>query len=183
MNDASRVAGAVTTWAGVTRVAASPQGVRQVWLPDWHAPPERVDMTQAAVFVLPDRGDSAALGYLDVALRELAAYFAGTLRAFTVPLNYVGPAFQMQVWAAVARVPYGATRTYGQIAAELGRPEAARAVGAANGANPVAPFVPCHRIIGSTGKLTGYGPGLALKERLLVMEGVLPPRLLQGEGA
>lgn len=120
------------------------------------------------------RGERAAEDRLRQALGELAEFFAGERRTFTVALDPRGPAFYRRAWEAVARVPYGETRSYGEIAREIGAAQAVRAVGTANGANPVAPFVPCHRIVGSDGRLTGYGPGLPLKERLLVMEGALP---------
>ena len=101
-------------------------------------------------------------------------YFRGERREFTVTLDPQGTDFYRAAWAEVARVPYGETRSYGEIAQAIGAPAAVRAVGAANGANPVAPFVPCHRIVGSDGRLTGYGPGLPLKARLLAMEGATP---------
>jgi O-6-methylguanine DNA methyltransferase len=93
---------------------------------------------------------------------------------FEVPLDLQGPSFFGRVWAEVGRVAYGETRSYQEIAERLGAPKSTRAVGAANGANPVAPLVPCHRILGSNGDLTGYGPGLPLKQRLLAMEDAVP---------
>jgi methylated-DNA-[protein]-cysteine S-methyltransferase len=165
--------GCVTTWAGTTRVRASAAGVREVWLPDWHGEDPPVGSVQPVIHV--ERGDGdAAERHLKQALEDLAEYFAGRRHIFTVVLDPRGPAFFRTIWDEVARVPYGETRAYGEIARMLGEPDAARAVGAANGANPVAPFVPCHRIVGSDGQLTGYGPGLALKQRLLVMEGAVP---------
>lgn len=104
------------------------------------------------------------------AVEELREYFAGTRREFTVPLAPVGTPFQQQVWAALREIPYGETRTYGQIAARIGRPRACRAVGMANNRNPIAIMVPCHRVVGSTGALTGYAAGLPIKERLLELE-------------
>ena len=101
---------------------------------------------------------------------QLRAYLSGELRAFSLPYDTRGTAFQREVWAVVARIPYGETRTYGQVARELGRSGAARAVGLANGRNPVAPVVPCHRVVGSDGRLTGYAGGLELKRRLLQLE-------------
>jgi methylated-DNA-[protein]-cysteine S-methyltransferase len=105
-----------------------------------------------------------------VALAQLAGYFAGERKPFDVPLDVRGTPFQRLVWEAVAAVPYGQTRTYSEIARAVGRPAAFRAVGAANGANPVPPIVPCHRIVGADGDLTGYGGGLAMKQRLLELE-------------
>ncbi len=107
---------------------------------------------------------------IDQALVELHAYLAGRLRAFETPLDPRGTPFQRRVWAEVARIPYGATASYGEIAARIGRPGAARAVGAANAANPLPLFVPCHRVVGADGALRGYGGGLALKAALLQLE-------------
>ena len=101
----------------------------------------------------------------------LTAYFDGELRAFSTTVDLRGTAFQCRVWEALRAIPYGETRSYGYIANAIGLPRAVRAVGAANGANPVPIIVPCHRVIGSNGTLTGYGGGLSLKERLLVLEG------------
>lgn len=103
--------------------------------------------------------------------RELRAYFAGELRVFSIPLDLAGTEFQLSVWHYLTKIPYGETRSYAQVAEAVGRPSAVRAVGAANGSNPVAIIVPCHRVIGSNGKLTGYGGGLPLKKRLLELEG------------
>jgi methylated-DNA-[protein]-cysteine S-methyltransferase len=172
------VTGTVRTWAGTTRVMASPRGVREVWLPNWRggapegAQPE-AQTAQAAAISAP-AGQGTAHAHLRRALAELAEYFAGERRAFTVALDPQGNDFYRTIWEAVARVPYGETRSYGEIAREIGAPGAARAVGAANGSNPVAPFIPCHRIVGSDGRLVGYGPGLPLKLRLLRMEDALP---------
>ncbi|MCW1932406.1 methylated-DNA--[protein]-cysteine S-methyltransferase [Pararhodobacter zhoushanensis] len=104
---------------------------------------------------------------------QLAAYFAGELHRFDLPLHLSGTAFQTSVWHSLATIPLGETRTYGQIAALLGRPKASRAVGAANGNNPVPIILPCHRVIGSNGSLTGFGGGLPVKDYLLRLEGVL----------
>ncbi len=101
---------------------------------------------------------------------ELSAYFAGRLRAFNVPLANPGTPFQQAVWAELGRIPYGETRTYRQIAALVGRPGAIRAVGTANGANPLAILVPCHRLVNDAGGLSGYGGGLWRKEALLALE-------------
>ncbi len=101
---------------------------------------------------------------------QLKAYFARELTEFDLPLAATGTPFQQRVWAALQRIPYGETRSYGQLAAEIGSPTASRAVGAANGRNPVSIVVPCHRVIGSTGRLTGYAGGLSTKELLLAHE-------------
>lgn len=102
--------------------------------------------------------------------QQLRAYFAGELHAFDVPLAPHGTEFQREVWRALTSIPYGTTTTYGKIAADVGRPAASRAVGMANGRNPISIIVPCHRVIGSNGTLTGYGGGLHRKEFLLSME-------------
>ena len=107
--------------------------------------------------------------------RQLGEYFAGTRTAFDFPLKLEGNAFERRVWEALQAIPYGTTTTYGELAARLGAPEAARAVGAANGRNPIAIVVPCHRVIGARGKLTGYGGGLERKRALLAHEGALLP--------
>lgn len=105
------------------------------------------------------------------AARQLREYFAGRLRQFDLPLDPRGTPFQRRVWCEVATIPYGRTRSYSEIAEALGTPRAVRAVGAANGANPLPIVIPCHRVIGASGKLVGYGGGLALKRRLLELEG------------
>jgi methylated-DNA-[protein]-cysteine S-methyltransferase len=102
---------------------------------------------------------------------ELREYFAGKRTVFTVPLDMRGTPFQKQVWEALLGIPYGETRTYGQLANQLGNPRATRAVGAANGRNPVAIIAPCHRVIGFSGKLTGFAGGLEAKALLLNLEG------------
>ncbi|MFV6031426.1 methylated-DNA--[protein]-cysteine S-methyltransferase [Streptomyces sp. NPDC056264] len=104
------------------------------------------------------------------AIRQLDAYFAGELTEFELPLNLIGTPFQLRVWEGLLRIPYGETRTYGELAEELGNPGASRAVGLANGKNPVSIIVPCHRVVGASGSLTGYGGGLDRKQRLLAFE-------------
>ncbi|GAA4379242.1 methylated-DNA--[protein]-cysteine S-methyltransferase [Actinomadura verrucosospora] len=101
---------------------------------------------------------------------QLSAYFAGDLTEFELPLRLRGTPFQARVWAALQEIPYGETVTYGELAAEIGSPSASRAVGLANGRNPVGVIVPCHRVVGSTGSLTGYGGGLDRKRYLLDFE-------------
>lgn len=122
-----------------------------------HRPPEET-------FGEPDAGP------FDEAVEQLDAYFAGELREFTLPLDLAGTPFQRCVWAELQRIPYGETRTYGELAENLGKPGASRAVGLANGKNPVGIIVPCHRVIGASGSLTGYGGGLDRKQRLLAFE-------------
>ena len=108
--------------------------------------------------------------HLDRAHDQLDAYFAGRLRRFEMPLDCRGTTFQRQVWAELAAIPYGETRSYGAIAAAIGRPSASRAVGAANGRNPVSIIVPCHRVVGTGGGLTGFAGGLDVKRQLLALE-------------
>jgi methylated-DNA-[protein]-cysteine S-methyltransferase len=109
------------------------------------------------------------------ASRQLTEYFAGDRHEFELTLALVGNPFELTVWDALQRIPYGETASYGEIAREIGRPNAPRAVGLANGRNPVAVIVPCHRVIGADGSLTGYGGGLERKRFLLDLEsGVLP---------
>jgi len=104
------------------------------------------------------------------AVDQLDAYFAGELTDFDVELDMRGTEFQRRVWQALLTIPYGETRSYGEIAEQIGAPGAARAVGLANGHNPIAIIVPCHRVIGASGKLTGYGGGLDRKQTLLELE-------------
>jgi methylated-DNA-[protein]-cysteine S-methyltransferase len=101
---------------------------------------------------------------------QLDEYFAGKRKAFSVPFDMRGTRFQQDVWAALLAIPFGETRSYGQLAKQLGNPRASRAVGAANGKNPVSIIVPCHRVIGSSGKLTGFAGGLDTKAHLLNLE-------------
>jgi methylated-DNA-[protein]-cysteine S-methyltransferase len=116
--------------------------------------------------VFGERDDAA---FVDV-VGQLREYFAGQRRSFDVPLTLQGTPFQRQVWAALCEIPYGETTSYGELAARLGRPNAARAVGLANGRNPIGIIVPCHRVVGADGALTGYGGGLDRKEHLLAFE-------------
>ena len=102
--------------------------------------------------------------------RQLRAYFAGKLQRFSLPLDFQGTAFQQSVWQALLTIPFGETRSYAEIARQIGRPQAVRAVGAANGSNPISIVAPCHRVIGSNGALTGYAGGLAAKQHLLGLE-------------
>ncbi|MFI2779655.1 methylated-DNA--[protein]-cysteine S-methyltransferase [Streptomyces sp. ALB3] len=122
-----------------------------------HRPPEES-------FGVPDPGPFTE------AARQLDAYFAGELTEFDLPLRLEGTPFQRSVWAELVRIPYGETRTYGDLADSLGKAGASRAVGLANGRNPVGIIVPCHRVIGASGSLTGYGGGLDRKQRLLAFE-------------
>ncbi|MEU1500699.1 methylated-DNA--[protein]-cysteine S-methyltransferase [Streptomyces sp. NPDC005732] len=107
---------------------------------------------------------------LPEAKRQLTAYFAGDLKEFDLPMRLAGTPFQRSVWEQLARIPYGEIRSYGELADALGNPKASRAVGLANGRNPVGIIVPCHRVVGADGSLTGYGGGLDRKRRLLDFE-------------
>ena len=137
------------------RLAASASGIRSV---AFHPP------------AAEGRGGAARNPLLKEAVRQLHAYFAGDLREFDLPLDMRGTEFQLSVWRQLVSIPYGQTTSYAYIARAIGREKAVRAVGAANGANPVAIVVPCHRVIGSSGRLVGYGGGLPLKQRLLQLE-------------
>jgi len=118
--------------------------------------------------------DPAAFGSVN---EQLKAYFEGKLTRFDVPLALAGTPFQQRVWAALQEIPYGSVAAYGQLADRLGQPGASRAVGLANGRNPVGIIVPCHRVVGSDGNLTGYGGGLGRKRFLLDFERGLPSHM------
>lgn len=124
---------------------------------------------------LPALVPGAAHPVLLDAERQLRDYFAGRRRTFTVPLDMAGTPFQQAVWQALLTIPYGETRSYSELARQIGRPAAPRAVGAANGRNPVSIIVPCHRAIGADGSLTGFAGGLDVKRYLLDLEGARLP--------
>jgi methylated-DNA-[protein]-cysteine S-methyltransferase len=150
----------------VLRISASPAGLCAIQF--GLEPPDgsRVPFGPG----VPSGGPSPQNPLLGEALSQLRAYFAGRLREFRLPLSLAGTDFQIRVWRHLQTIPYGETRSYSAIAQAIGRPSAVRAVGAANGANPVPIVVPCHRVIGANGKLVGYGGGLPLKRRLLELE-------------
>jgi methylated-DNA-[protein]-cysteine S-methyltransferase len=129
--------------------------------------PARVQAALDAAAGAPSPADAAVLAE---AARQLAEYFDGERREFGLPLTLEGTAFQRTVWDALLRIGYGETVSYGELADRIGRPMAARAVGLANGRNPVSIIVPCHRVVGADGSLTGYGGGLGNKRRLLDLE-------------
>ena len=114
-----------------------------------------------------------ATALTDSAAAQLQAYFSGEIEAFDLPLDATGTPFQQSVWRALCAIPYGETRSYRELAEAIGNPKAVRAVARANGANPLSIVVPCHRVIGADGTLTGYAGGLEMKARLLVLEGAL----------
>lgn len=124
-------------------------------------------------FVEEPRQESTSSALLATVIHQLGEYFAGARTTFDLPLHFQGTAFQRQVWQQLLTVPYGQTLAYQEIANALGNPKAVRAVGAANGQNPISIIAPCHRIIGSNGNLIGYGGGLWRKEWLLKHEGYL----------
>jgi methylated-DNA-[protein]-cysteine S-methyltransferase len=119
--------------------------------------------------------ETAGNRVLDEAVKQMRAYFAGALRDFSLPLDPQGTPFQLRVWRQLETIPYGRICSYSEMARAIGSPNAVRAVGAANGANPIPIVVPCHRVIGANGKLVGYGGGLPLKKRLLELEGARAP--------
>ena len=151
---------------GEMRVAASREGLAYLELPQASG---RGLAGWARRFV-PDAELEEAYAPLRGAIAQLLEYLEGKRRDFDLALDLRGTPFQRKVYRAVARIPYGRTRSYAEIAREMGQPRAVRAVGAANGANPLPLVVPCHRVIASDGKLGGYGGGLPLKARLLAME-------------
>jgi methylated-DNA-[protein]-cysteine S-methyltransferase len=169
---------------GVLRLVATDDGLAGIYFPDHrHAPvlPQGTSTPTASApcpASLPTATPSTPARarpdhpVLVAAIAQLAAYFAGERDAFTVPLAPRGTPFQHRVWAALARIPFGETRTYADIARAIGAPAAVRAVGAANGRNPLSIIVPCHRVIGTGGKLTGYAGGVDAKRWLLAHEGV-----------
>jgi len=134
-----------------------------VWLPN-----------RGRILESHERPPHAARMGMDAAQAQLHEYFLGTRRTFDLRIDPHGSSFERNVWSALQGVPFGVTTSYGAIAAQLGLTNGARAVGRANGANPIPIVIPCHRVIGSDGRLTGYGGGLPLKRALLELEGALP---------
>lgn len=136
--------------------------------------PLTLQADEAAVTAIRFGADGArdASPLLDAAEAQLREYFAGARRAFDLPLAPHGTAFQQRVWTALRAIPYGETRTYGELAAAIDSPNASRAVGMANHRNPIPIVIPCHRVIGANGTLTGYAGGLEIKRRLLALEGI-----------
>jgi len=137
----------------------------EVWLPNKSRPPVDEDPT----------APSAARNGMHAAMQQLDEYFRGARRSFDLQLDARGSAFDRRVWQRLYEIPYGVTTSYGAIAIDLGLENGARAVGRANGANPIPIVIPCHRVIGTDGTLTGYGGGLELKRALLELEGAIAP--------
>ena len=149
---------------GPLMLAADDSGLRHIEFRDNRHPVNRGDW---------HGGDNAILQATEA---QLAEYFAGTRTTFDLPLAPRGTEFQLRVWQALARIPHGSTSTYAEQARAIGSPDAVRAVGAANGRNPLPIVLPCHRVIGTDGALVGFGGGLPVKEFLLRLEGALPAR-------
>jgi methylated-DNA-[protein]-cysteine S-methyltransferase len=154
--------------AGPLKIVAGERGLRLLIF-------GHEDVTRLAVQARAAEGDSesapeGAQAIVEQAQSQLAEYFEGRRRAFSLPLDLRGTEFQVRVWQELCRIDYGTTISYRELAARIGRPAAVRAVGAANGANPISIVVPCHRVIGANGSLTGYGGGLPNKRYLLDLE-------------
>lgn len=144
---------------GELTLIASPRGLRAVLWPN--------ELAEPAALPLAVDGDPAAATVLRVAVLQLEQYFAGERREFDLPLDPVGTDFQLSAWLQLRRIPYGATISYGEQARRLGDVNKSRAVGAANGRNPISIIVPCHRVVGTNGALTGFAAGLDAKAWLL----------------
>lgn len=145
---------AFDTCVGLMALAEEEDALTQLWLPGQGFP--RIAQHESAL--------------LAEGKRQLLEYLTGLRRTFSLPLSPQGTEFQREVWRALEDIPYGETITYGELARRVGRPRAARAVGQANHRNPLSIFIPCHRVVGADGSLTGYGGGLALKQTLLELE-------------
>jgi methylated-DNA-[protein]-cysteine S-methyltransferase len=159
------------TSAGIISLCANASGISHL-----NFVPQSTDHWQTRELSLDVTTDVESLAlatmHLNQAKSELLEYFAGQLQQFNVALAPKGTEFQQQVWQALGQLGFGETCSYADIASEIGRPKAVRAVGTANGANPIAIIVPCHRVIGKNGTLTGYAYGIALKQKLLQIEGI-----------
>ncbi|MBT2186955.1 methylated-DNA--[protein]-cysteine S-methyltransferase [Sphingobium nicotianae] len=156
----------------VTRTTASPVGQLTLVASDKGLAAILWENDDPARVRLAPRVEAADHPVLEEAARQLAAYFAGDRTSFDLPLDFHGTDFQKRVWAALLAIPFGETRSYAQIAGAIGAPTAFRAVGAANGRNPISIVAPCHRVIGTNGTLTGFAGGLEAKEYLLRLEGL-----------
>jgi len=170
MNDTVTI-GTVETPAGAFGAAFTSRGLGRLTFPT-------EDLAACAAWArrwAPGAPARHAGWQLDELAQQLADYFAGRLRAFGIALDMRGTPFQIAVWSGLLEIGYGQVRSYSAHAAAIGRPRAIRAVGAANGANPIPILVPCHRLIGANGALVKYGGGLDVKRRLLELEGALEP--------
>ena len=151
---------------GPLLIAASPKGLVALWMSRQRHVPDHPDPTWSPVAEV----DAAQRRILDETCRQLDDYFAGDRKRFDLPLDLSGSEFQRAVWSGLCDIEYGETISYGELARRIGKPAAMRAVGLANGRNPVSVVVPCHRVIGADGSLTGYGGGLDRKRFLLALE-------------
>ncbi len=156
---------------GTLRLVADREGLREIWFEHERHPKQA------------QSGWIRAEAPLRMARTQLDEYFAGERQHFELPLHPIGTAFQLAVWQELRRIPYGTTISYGELARRIGKPQAMRAVGAANGRNPLPIVVPCHRVIGADGSLTGFGGGLPIKRHLLDLEQALPARDLFARSA
>ena len=161
----------ISTPLGEMRLAASGAGLAGAWFTQGqkHNPTD----AQMAAWTAPAKGD-ASQAILDAASQQLTLYFAGKLTVFDLPFDLSsGTAFQQSVWREIIKIESGTTQTYGAICKAINKPQASRAVGAATGRNPIGIIIPCHRVLGSTGAMTGYAGGLDRKVALLKLEGHL----------
>ena len=154
------------TLNGQILIEATDRGISKIHLP---APGRKGPLRRAAENPGPS-GHPKAADHLDNAKKELSEFFNGTRKRFSFPLDVTGTSFQIKVWRALGEIPFGETRSYGEIASRIGSPRACRAVGAACRENPIVLVLPCHRVIGKTGALTGYAGGVRLKQQLIEFE-------------
>lgn len=165
-NDATLFFERIDTPIGTLTLAADANGLRHIEFPSNRHPVDRAGWVPGA--------NGIAADIIETTTRQLHEYFDGARRDFELPLAPEGTAFQCEVWRTLATIPYGATWSYRDLAHAIGKPAAVRAVGAANGRNPLPIVLPCHRVIGADGSLTGFGGGLPIKAALLRLEGALP---------
>ncbi len=164
---------AIPSPVGELLLTATDEGLTRVWFEEnRHGGPRSAEWQRA------DEVGGAAERILRDAREQLDAYFAGERKSFDLPLAAAGTPFQERVWKTLRSIPFGHTTSYGEIATRMGEPKAVRAVGAANGRNPISIIVPCHRVIGANGDLTGFGGGIERKRWLLEHEGALPREML-----
>jgi len=171
-DDARRTTATIDSPIGPLTLTASGGVLSRLHMAEqWHRPPDPADAAGDPADAAPDPANAAAdrAGFAEV-VGQLSSYFCGELTRFDLPLALHGTEFQLRVWAALQEIPYGETISYGELAREIGQPSASRAVGLANGRNPIAIIVPCHRVVGADGTLTGYGGGLERKQMLLDLE-------------